>query len=110
MEMARSAGHTPAPVETQISGSGYRGDFNHDGKADLAAASGNRVVVMLGTGEATFQSAASYAVGGTEVTAVSVLAGDFNHDGTIDLAAISQNPKDYNLHPSRKLWQDLSGS
>jgi hypothetical protein len=51
----------PAPV----SSSGLavvEGDFNHDGKADLAAASGNRVEVMLGTGEGTFQSGVSYPV------------------------------------------------
>ena len=83
--------NTPAPVSSNGLAL-VEGDFNHDGKADLAAASGNGVVVMLGTGEGTFQGGVRYPVGGTGITAVSVLAGDFNHDGTTDLAAISQNP------------------
>lgn len=83
--------NTPAPVSSNGLAL-VEGDFNRDGKADLAAASGSGVVVMLGKGKGTFQSGVSYPVGGTGVTAVSVLAGDFNHDGTIDLAAISQNP------------------
>jgi len=82
---------TPAPVSSNGLAV-VEGDFNRDGKADLAAASGNGVVVMLGTGEGAFQSGVSYPVGGIGATAVSVLAGDFNHDGITDLAAISQNP------------------
>ena len=61
------------------------GDFNSDGKVDLAAANGelNSVVVLLGNGDGTFQSPVSYRTpGGAE----SVALGDFNHDGNIDLA------------------------
>jgi hypothetical protein len=64
------------------------GDFNHDGKPDLAVATnaGNSVSVLLnngsGNGSASFQNAVNYSVG----TAPSSLAiGDFNRDTVQDL-------------------------
>jgi hypothetical protein len=61
------------------------GDFNHDGKLDLAIAnSGSSTVgVLFGIGDGTFGSATSYAVEG-EVE--SVTAADLNGDGYLDLA------------------------
>jgi len=62
------------------------GDFNHDGKADLAVVSGccfQGVVILLGNGDGTFRRPVSYAAG---VAPVSVVAADFNHDGNLDLA------------------------
>jgi hypothetical protein len=41
------------------------GDFNHDGKPDLAVANygSNNVSVLLGKGDGTFQAAVNYGVG-----------------------------------------------
>jgi hypothetical protein len=59
------------------------GDFNHDGKLDLAGVDNeNSVFVLLGNGNGTFQSAVGYSAGNC---ASSVAAADFNHDGKIDL-------------------------
>jgi hypothetical protein len=60
------------------------GDFNGDGKVDLAVASqsNNTVSVFLGIGNGTFQAAVNYSVG---TTPYSVAAGDFNGDGNTDL-------------------------
>ncbi len=61
------------------------GDFNHDGKIDLAIVNmnGNTVSVLLGRPDGTFQKHVEYDTG-TAPTAVTV--GDFNRDGRLDLA------------------------
>jgi hypothetical protein len=61
------------------------GDFNGDGKVDLAVANagGDNVSVLLGRGDGTFQTAADYDVGASPY---SVAVGDFNGDGKADLA------------------------
>src|SRR5207237_2394385 len=61
------------------------GDFNGDGKQDLAVAnvSSNNVSVLLGTGTGSFQAAAEYSSGAFPQ---SVLVDDFNGDGKQDLA------------------------
>jgi len=63
------------------------GDFNADGRPDLAVAnvSSNNVSILLGNGGAggTFQPAVNYAVGSSPR---SVAVGDFNADGRPDLA------------------------
>jgi hypothetical protein len=61
------------------------GDFNGDGKSDLAVAniSSNNVSILLGTGTGTFGAATNFTVG---TTPVSVAIGDFNGDGKSDLA------------------------
>jgi FG-GAP-like repeat len=60
------------------------GDFNRDGKLDLAVASsvfGSGTVILLGNGDGTFRAGATYAdVGGN-----SIIAADFNGDGNLDL-------------------------
>ncbi len=82
------------------------GDFNRDGNLDLVVANSagridlatglfvGTVSVLLGNGDGTFQSAASYYVGGDQlptdtsvdgVDTVSVAVGDFNNDGNLDL-------------------------
>ncbi|MGO8818369.1 MAG: beta strand repeat-containing protein [Terriglobia bacterium] len=62
------------------------GDFNADGKLDLAAASGygsSSISILLGNGDGTFQSAMQYPTGPSPYTLVT---GDFNGDGILDLA------------------------
>jgi uncharacterized repeat protein (TIGR01451 family) len=60
------------------------GDFNRDGKADLALASSwnDRIAVFLGNGDGTFQAAANYPA----TAANAIVVGDFNGDGKADLA------------------------
>ena len=60
------------------------GDFNSDGKVDLAVAAnyGTGVEIFLGNGDGTFQPPVSYSFSGI---ATSLAAGDFNGDGKIDL-------------------------
>jgi hypothetical protein len=66
------------------------GDFNNDGKLDLAvAASGSRsfLTILIGNGDGTLS-------GGTpsEVAVSSLSTGDFNGDGKLDLVRINNNP------------------
>jgi phospholipase C len=66
-----------------------RGDFNGDGKIDLAVANSgsNRVSILLGNGNGTFTLKSSPATGGTPVA---IATGDFNGDGKLDLAVANQ--------------------
>ena len=61
------------------------GDFNGDGKADLAVTnySSDNVSVLLGNGNGIFQTAVNYAAG---TSPQSVAMGDFDGDGNADLA------------------------
>ena len=73
-----------APVAVAV------GDFNGDGKPDLAVLnSGNAAIgddggvsILLGNGDGTFQFAKNISAG---KNAVAILAADFNHDGKLDL-------------------------
>lgn len=63
-------------------------DFNGDGIADLAVATGNNSVsILLGKGDGTFPTHVEYQVPGHPV---GIVAGDFNGDGKIDLATVDQ--------------------
>jgi len=61
------------------------GDFNGDGKLDLAVANndGGNVSILLGNGDGTFQTALDFSV---ESGPSSLAVGDFNRDGKLDLA------------------------
>src|SRR5205823_5545241 len=66
------------------------GDFNGDGRLDLAVAnhSSNTVSILLGKSDGTFQPAQNYATGaGPQSLAV----GDFNGDGKLDLVTINSS-------------------
>ena len=66
------------------------GDFNGDGKQDLATANSgsNDVSVLLGDGAGGFGAATNFAAG---TSPVSVAVGDFNGDGKQDLAVANFN-------------------
>ena len=70
------------------------GDFNGDGKLDLAVGEfgiyGGSVQIFLGNGDGTFQTGGAYQLGAAySQPPTSIVAGDFNHDGKLDLAAVA---------------------
>ena len=76
-----AAGTNPAFVTS--------GDFNADGKPDLAEANygASTVGILLGNGNGTFQTRVDYSTGSGPR---SVATGDFNGDGRTDLAIGNQ--------------------
>jgi FG-GAP-like repeat len=64
------------------------GDFNGDGKVDLAVVNNgsDNVSVFLSNGDGTFQSAVNYSVASQPL---SIAVGDFNGDGKLDLAVVN---------------------
>src|SRR6266700_3894325 len=64
------------------------GDFNGDGKLDLAVSNygDNSLSVLLGNGDGTFQAPRTFAVG---TNPAQVAIGDFNGDGKLDVAVSS---------------------
>jgi hypothetical protein len=72
------------------------GDFNRDGKADLAFATGG-VSILLANGDGTFRKQVDYATGQDIVTGVAV--GDFNGDGKPDVVATNYSlPNYFGIH------------
>jgi hypothetical protein len=68
------------------------GDFNQDGKLDIAFTSFTkaRVGVAYGNGNGTFANPLFYAINGA---ADSIAVGDYNDDGKLDIATLSNSTK-----------------
>lgn len=66
------------------------GDFNGDGRPDLAFTLelGDSVAIMLNKGDGTFGAPTQYPVGAGPI---SLVAADFNGDGKLDLASLAAN-------------------
>lgn len=93
-QTARRTAAASGPLSISIAA----GDFNADGKPDLAVAvqallttAIGHVSVLLGKGDGSFQSAVNYPVG---YTPYSVTVGDFNEDDKPDLAVANQGSYD----------------
>ncbi len=72
------------------------GDFNADGRPDLAVANlgSTTVSILLGNVGGTFQAAVNYVVGDVPV---SVAVGDFNADGRLDLAVANRGSNNVSI-------------
>jgi hypothetical protein len=75
-----------APAADTFAKSIVVGDFNLDGKLDLAIGYSGGVTVFLGNGDGTFQPGPNGTISGS---GQGLVAGDFNHDGMLDLAAVA---------------------
>jgi len=101
VELGNGDGTFQAPV-AYPTGNGAEqvvvGDFNNDGKADLAVANDadNTVSVLLGNGDGTFQPQLVAPVG---VGPFWVTTADFNADGNLDLAVTNSNCSEYPCPP-----------
>jgi hypothetical protein len=67
------------------------GDFNGDGKLDIAAtdAINGGVQVFTGNGDGTFTAGSAYPTDSGTYTSWGIIAGDFNGDGKTDLAVVN---------------------
>ena len=65
------------------------GDFNNDGNIDIAVTdmANNRVLILLGNGDGTFQTPVAYPTGSNPIA---IVAQDFDADGQPDLAIANQ--------------------
>jgi hypothetical protein len=72
------------------------GDFNGDGKLDLAVANygSDNVSILLGNGDGTFQAAVNYGAGEFPE---SVAVGDFRGDGKLDLVVANQGSNNVSI-------------
>jgi hypothetical protein len=68
------------------------GDFNGDGKLDLAVGSIGVVAIFLGNGDGTFQPEEDIPIAG--VAGYVLLTADFNGDGKLDLAVANEGTSD----------------
>ena len=76
----------PSTIAARVSGIGAlaSGDFNRDGRVDLAGRTGSEIVVLLGHGDATFRVSSRASVPSNAQQTITVL--DANGDGATDIA------------------------
>jgi hypothetical protein len=90
--MNQGNGNFAAPVATPTGGLGgialTSGDYNHDGKPDLAVVNNlsNNVSILLGNGDGTFRLSSYASVGSGPVA---VTEADFRSNGNTDLAVLN---------------------
>jgi hypothetical protein len=74
------------------------GDFNGDGKLDLATTNPaeSTVTIYTGNGDGTFATGATYTLTGKRNNPIWVATADFNGDGSLDLVVTSFNFADQN--------------
>jgi Ca2+-binding RTX toxin-like protein len=77
-----SVGANTLPISVKV------GDFNGDGKSDLAVAKifSNNIAILLGNGNGSFNASPNVVVGSSPAD---VVVGDFNRDGIADLATVN---------------------
>ena len=91
---------TPDPAAAFAAGTNPKavitGDFNGDGRPDLAVVNngGNTVSILLGNGDGSFQSAVDYPV---DLSPVAIAAADLNGDGKLDLVVANSNSNDVSV-------------
>jgi hypothetical protein len=81
------------------------GDFNQDGKPDLAVGNASGVSVLLGNSNGTFQSALTFATGSGPG---SVAVGDLNGDGFPDLAVANASSNSASVLLNARDWSTTS--
>jgi len=70
------------------------GDFNGDGRPDVAELLSDSIAILLNNGDGTFNTSfidASFGTAGQAVLSRSIVMGDFNGDGRTDLAVLRWN-------------------
>jgi large repetitive protein len=97
--LGRGDGGFQAPVRFTVGASPrglVAGDFNGDGRTDLAVVNfgSDSVSVLLGRGDGTFPTEVEYATGRSPEF---IVAGDFNGDGFLDLGVTNSASPDVSL-------------
>jgi hypothetical protein len=87
--LGRGDGTFQAPIILPICCGLAIGDFNGDGKPDIAVATGVGVEVALGVGDGTFLSPTFNSIpGAADVSRIAI--SDFNRDGKLDIVTVDQ--------------------
>ncbi|HTA46905.1 MAG TPA: FG-GAP-like repeat-containing protein [Bryobacteraceae bacterium] len=92
----RSGSSTPAFSTVDYVTFVSTGDFNGDGKSDVAAVSRDETygVVLLGNGDGTFQPPVTYPTG---LSPQGIAVADFNSDGIADIAVANYSENDVSI-------------